>query len=121
MELNILINFGHHKLTLNVAEITTTGLLVQLFGTTLKLPKDRGNAAQQTSLHTACEGNYANIVVELLAAGWVDWLPGSKFPVNSWRRQTENHKVSRLKVWNPNFYCCRFLLLFRAAGSVMIN
>jgi len=30
---------------------------------------DRGNAARQTSLHTACEGNYANIVVELLAAG----------------------------------------------------
>ena len=64
----------HHKVTVNVSEITTIGLLVQLLGPAT-LTKDRGNAARQTSLHTACEGNYANIVVELLAAGWV---PGSK-------------------------------------------
>jgi len=31
--------------------------------------EDRGNYAQQTSLHAACEGNFANIVVDLLAAG----------------------------------------------------
>ena len=31
--------------------------------------EDRGNYAQQTSLHAACEGNFAKIVVDLLAAG----------------------------------------------------
>ena len=31
--------------------------------------EDKGNYAQQTSLHAACEGNFANIVVDLLAAG----------------------------------------------------
>ena len=31
--------------------------------------EDIGNYAQQTSLHAACEGNFANIVVDLLAAG----------------------------------------------------
>ena len=38
------------------------------------LAEDRGNYAQQTSLHTACEGNYANIAVDLLAAG--EWSRG---------------------------------------------
>ena len=33
------------------------------------LPEERTNHAQQTSLHAACDGNYANIVVDLLAAG----------------------------------------------------
>ncbi|CAJ1363978.1 unnamed protein product [Effrenium voratum] len=30
---------------------------------------ERGNYAKQTSLHVACEGNFANLVVDLLAAG----------------------------------------------------
>ena len=31
--------------------------------------EERTNYAQQTSLHAACDGNHANIVVDLLAAG----------------------------------------------------
>ncbi len=77
--------------------------------------QDRGNAARQTSLHTACEGNYANIAVELLAAGWrsnKNRNPKEKSPVLKENLYSPENKYGTRK-WRFGRWCKQVIFRFQ--------